>query len=323
MKIKFVFPQCPTKITNRYGLIWILCLNLSVGLQAGAATTSQERNWEQALIEGNISVSEWFDSFADGLDLFLVGKRVSKRSNETRMTIISSAAITEKEDLTQSFNFGLNLQLPNVEEYWHIKFSSYDELEDQRNLKNAYLQQTARTRNYGATIGLLATLGKVRTKFEPRIELQDPLRVSHSLSFDTVATSGNYELNPKLGFYANSDDGVGTLQALNFHIQLSQKLSLTFINQGDYQEKTHLYRVDNGVSYGQVLNRQSSLSYNLLFSSTNLPNYHLESYNISTAYNIVLYRKILELQFIPNVDFAEMYDFHGVAGLTFNINLQF
>lgn len=283
-----------------------------------------ETNWEETLIQGNINISNWFDSFAEGLDLFLVGKRVTARRNETQIQIESSSAITEKEDLSATINFGFNLRLPNVEEYWHVKFTSYDQQEESRDVKNAYLRQTPRRQNYGATVGLLAKLGNVRTSFEPRIELQDPLKVSHSLTFQSVAESKGFELNPKLQFYADSSDGLGTTQALNFHFNLDNKISsITLINTGDYQEKTHLYSVVNGISYGEVLTRTSSVSYTILFSSNNRPNYHLEAYNISMSINKTLYRNILDIQIIPNVDFSETYGFERVLGLTFNLSLLF
>ena len=150
-------------------------------------TPAPETNWEETLIQGNINISNWFDSFADGLDLFLVGKRVTTRRNDTQVSIESSSSITEKDNFSTGLGFGFNLRLPNVEEYWHVKFTSYDEQEEARDVKNDYLRQTQRKTNYGATIGLLAKLGNVRTSFEPRIELQNPLKVSHTLTFESVA----------------------------------------------------------------------------------------------------------------------------------------
>lgn len=327
MKIKFRSDKSSMKILQGKfkffslgALLFFSALNASADY---ADPAPPETNWEEALIQGNINISEWFDSFADGLDLFLVGKRVTKRANQTRVNIETSFVTTEIETFSSAANLGFNLQLPNVEEYWSLKFSSYDEQQEQRNLKNAYLRTTPREKSYGATVGLLANLGKIRTRFEPRIELQDPLKVSHSLTFDSVARVKNFEVNPELELYANSDVGVGCVQYINFHFQLSRIYSLTFVNQGNYEEKSHFYNVDNGISYGQVLDGTSALAYNLIFNSNNRSNYHLESYNISVSYNKVLYKRILDYQLIPNVDFAEDLGFKGVAGLTLNINLQF
>ncbi|MNL11178.1 hypothetical protein D3C87_1320050 [compost metagenome] len=328
MKIKFRHPESSTKILFRKIIFSALCLFLVLSSSQSFAVNAPtkpapETDWEEALIQGNINISNWFDSFADGLDLFLVGKRVTERRNETQIEIENSAVITEKEDFENSVNFGINLRLPNVEEYWNVKFTSYDEQEEGRDLKNAYLRQTPRQKNYGATIGLLAKLGNVRTTFEPRIELQDPLKVSHTLTFESVAETRGFEFNPKLQFYADSSDGLGTTQSLNFHFRLNTKSSITLTNQGDYQEKIALYSVLNGITYGRELSKISAISFSLLLSSENRPNYHLEAYNISTAYTRVLYRNILTAQFIPNVDFSETYGFERVLGLTVNLNLFF
>jgi hypothetical protein len=290
---------------------------------ARATPAAPETDWEETLVQGNINIANWFNSFADGLDLFLVGKRVTSKRNETQFKIENSTAITEKEDLSNTTSFGFNLRLPNVEEYWNVKFSSYDEQQEGRDIKNTYLRQTPREKSYGATVGLLAKLGNVRTIFEPRIELQDPLKVSHTLTFESVAENKKFEINPKLQFYADSSDGLGTTQALNFHFKLDTISSITLINQGDYQEKLSLYTVVNAITYGQEIDRVSAISYTLIFSSENRPNYHLESYNISSAYTRILYRNILVMQLIPNVDFSETFGFERVLGLTLNLSLLF
>ncbi|MFS4459500.1 hypothetical protein [Bdellovibrio sp. HCB2-146] len=330
MKIKFRFAQSSMKILRGKfkffslgALLFFSTLNAFAEEATPPAPESRETNWEEALIQGNINISEWFDSFADGLDLFLVGKRVTKRQNQTRINIETSFVTTEIEPFSSAANLGFNLQLPNVEEYWSLKFSSYDEQQEQRNLKNAYLRTTPRQKSYGATVGLLANLGKVRTRFEPRIELQDPLKVSHSLTFDSIAKTKHFEINPELELYANSDVGVGSVQSLNFYFRFTNIYSMTLLNQGNYEEKSHFYNVDNGISFGQVIDGSSGLSYNLIFNSNNRAHYHLESYNISLSYSKVLYKRILDFQLIPNVDFAEDLGFKGVAGLTLNINLQF
>ena len=140
----------------------------------------EKKRWEKILIQGNINISEWFDSAAEGLDLFLVGKRVTKRKNESNLRVENTTTSSEGQAVVNSWGISVNPRLPNLEEYWHLKFATYDEREDQRNAKNSYLRQTPRQRNYGATVGLFKKLGSVRTAFQPRIELQDPLRISNS-----------------------------------------------------------------------------------------------------------------------------------------------
>lgn len=298
-------------------------LDLSVAQDEPLTESKEDNRWERILIQGNINISEWFDSAAEGLDLFLVGKKVTKKKNESNLRVENTTTSSEGKAVINSWGISVNPRLPNLEEYWHLKFATYDEREDQRNAKNAYLRQTPRQRNYGATVGLFKKLGNVRTAFQPRIELQDPLRVSHSLIFESVADQKTYEINPKLEFYASPDRGVGTFQGFNFNFQLSKLWALILINQGDYEEKTHLYTVTNGFSLGHTLNDKSAFAYNIIFTSTNRTVYHLVSYNLSVAYSEVLYRRVLDFQIIPNLDFHEGVDFKGVAGLTINFNFNF
>ncbi|MGZ3805360.1 MAG: hypothetical protein ACXVB4_14185 [Pseudobdellovibrionaceae bacterium] len=291
--------------------------------QAPAPSAEEERTWEQSFIQSNIAISKWFDDLADGLDLFLVGKRISNRPNQSNIKIENSTTSSEGQGVKNNIGVSINPRLPNLEEYWRLKFATYDEREESRDARNAYLRQTPRERNYGATIGVFRKLGNIRTAFQPRIELQNPLKISHSLSFESIANLKTYSINPKIEFYASADKGVGTFQSLNFYFQLTKIYSLTLVNQGDYGEKLHLYSVVNGISIGQFLTPKSTFSHNIFFSSNNHPNYHLESFNLSVAYNRVLYKRILEYQVIPNLDFQKTVDFKGVAGITLNIILNF
>lgn len=283
-----------------------------------------EKTWEQRLIDTNIVISDWFDGASDGLDLFLAGRRVTKVKNKTRFRVENTTVSVEGEKKVEN-STGLNvlLNLPNVEKYWQLKFTSYDDREENRNVKRNYLRQSRREENYGASVGVFRKLGKVRVSFEPRIELTDPLKISHSIQFESVANMKHYRINPKLEFFASPSKGVGTFQRLNFNFDLTKKLSLTLINEGEYQEKLRLYTVTNGFSFGQWLTSRRALSYTTLWTSSSRPNYHLDATNISIAWTEVIYKKILDYQIIPNYEFARTRNFRGRLGLTFNVNLTF
>lgn len=317
------------KIVSRKAFLLGLCLGISLFQAKGFAQydeeheKEEEKTWEQTFIDSNIAVSRWFDGVAEGLDLFIVGRRVTNRVNESSLRIENMTVSQEGKDVTNSFSFGINPRLPNLEEYWHLKFATYDEREEKRSGQADYLRRGQRERNYGATVGVFKKLGNVRTSFEPRIELRDPLSVSHSLSFESVANMKTYEINPKLEFWATPDKGVGTFQAMNFYFRLDKIWSVTLINQGDYQEKTHLYTVTNGFSLGEILTPKSALSYNAFFISTNQPSYHLESVNLGVTYSQILYRKILDFQVTPNIDFQRAENFQSRLGITLAINLNF
>lgn len=282
-----------------------------------------ENQLEQDLIQDNIIISNWFNGVAEGLDLFLAGKKITDKKNDSHFFIENSTYIKEGEGVKNVSNLGVNLRLPNVEEYWQLKFTSYDEEEESHSVQTKYLRQNPREQNYGATIGVFKKLGDIRTSFQPRIDLQDPLKISHSLKFESVADLKKYKINPKLEFYANPDSGTGIFGAINFNFALNKVFSLTLINDFNYVEKKHLNSVENGFSIGQVVSDKTAFSYTLIFGSNNRPSYHLDSYSPSFSWNQLIYKNILSLQLTPYMFFAKEQQFRGRFGLTFNLNLNF
>jgi hypothetical protein len=291
-------------------------------LVALAQEDSPDEGLEQRLIKGNIAVSEWLDGVAEGLDLFLVGRKLTRKRNETNVKLGNSSYYMADGSFTNSTSLNANLRLPNLEEYWQLKFSNYDESRE-RGVQANYLRQTPRERNYGATVGLFKKLGNVRAAFQPRISLQNPLNVSHSLAFESVADFKAYQINPKLEFFANAEKGTGVFEALNFNFQLNPVFSLTWINEGEYEEKVHLYSTTNALALGQVITDRRSLSYSLSLMSNNRPEYHLDVYSLAISWSDLLYKSILDYQLTPHLDFLRDRGFTGMAGVTFSINLNF
>ncbi|MFZ3229933.1 MAG: hypothetical protein WA160_07000 [Pseudobdellovibrio sp.] len=310
--------------SNKIKYLVLLLLFLPVSqLMAEDIPDVPEPSLEQVLIQDNIAISKWFDSVAEGLDLFLAGKKKSTQVNKSHFKVENSTYVIDGEKPKNVTSFGINVRLPNVEEYWQLKFTSYDEKEDTQSVQKGYLRQTPRKENYGATVGLFRKLGNVKASFQPRIELQDPLKISHSLKFESVADLKTYRVNPKIDFYTDPDTGAGIIWGFNFNFTLNPVFSLTLINEANYSEKSHLYTADNGFSLGESLTKTSSLAYSLIFNSTNRPSYHLEGYSASVAYGQVVYKNILDYQLIPHLDFAKENSFKGVAGVTFNLVLNF
>ncbi len=288
-----------------------------------SAPAPESETFEEKFLRTNIEISEWFNGVAEGLDVFLVGRKVTNRRNETSVRLENSTTVKEGEDVVNAPGIAVNLRLPNLEEYWQLKFTSYDESRERREVQREYQGRAPRERNYGASLGFFRKLGNIRTAFEPRVELQDPLRVSHTLTFESVADMQTYEFNPKLQFFANPVQGVGVFGGLNFHFDLSNYYSFTWINQGEYEEKTHLLRVTHGFSIGEPLTDRTSLSYNFFTSTLNQPNYHLASYTISVGWNHMIYKKILDYQITPFLDFQKTNNFTGVPGISLTVRLNF
>lgn len=280
--------------------------------------------WEATFKSSNHAIAEWFDGVVEGVDLFLVGKRLTDRANNSSIRIENSTYSSEGKPVDNVTSISINPRFVNLEEYLHLKFTSYDEREQSRGIQNGYLRQTPREKNYGATIGLFRKLGNIRTAFQPRIELQDPLKVSHSLSFESIAETKNfYRINPKLELYASPTKGVGTYQGININFDLTKSYALTFINESDYQEKSHAFAVTNGVSLGEAVTDTSSFAYTVLFLSNNQPKYHLDGYTFSVAWSESIYSGMIDYAIVPHLDFILASRFKGSAGLAITFNLNF
>ncbi len=279
-------------------------------------------NWEEKFIKSNIAVSNFFDDIARGIDQFFVNKSQTSRENKSSVALENVSNSSEGQNVDNVTHIIANLRLPNVEDYFQLKFTSYDENEE-RGSKKKYGQPSTRQQNYGATVGLFKKLGDIKTSFQPRIDLQDPLKVSHSLSFDTSAKLSNYEINPKLEFFANPDKGTGVFLAINYRFFLTKSYSLNWINEGEYEEKKRQFSTIIGLSLVQEITEKSTLAYSFFTNSNNRPAYHLDNYNFSVTWNHILYSKILFYQIIPRLSFASEQSFKGTAGLALVINLNF
>lgn len=306
----------------RFSFVSVLAIWPSWVIASKEIPKAGSDSWGRSLIRKNIEWSRILNSFADGLDVFLVGERVTERKNQTHLRVENSTFLAEGKDVHNTTNFNLNVQLPNLEDYWQLKFTSYDETEEKRGVNRGYLRQTPRDANYGASVGLFRRLGDVKAQFTPRIELQDPLRVSHSISFHAVADLKSMQINPKLEFFANPDKGTGVFNAINFNFILSPEYSFAIINEGEYEERQNLFSVSNGFSLIRRLTEDISYSYNLFFNSSSRPVMHLDGYSVSVVWSQMIYRRILDFQIIPYVDF-ETDTYRATSGLVFNLNLTF
>lgn len=280
-------------------------------------------SFEKKFIESNIAVSNWLDRVAEKIDLFLVGKKITNKKNKTFVKLQNSAFITEGKPLTNSFTFGLNPQFPNLEEFLQLKFTANEERDIQRKgvSESAYTNETEK--NYSAASALFKNLGNVRTTFQPRIAIGNPIKVSHSLNFESALKFKTSYFTPKLEFFADADRGVGTYNAFNFQFNLTPIYTLTFINDGEYLDKFHTYTVNNGFALGQIINQRTDFAYSLVFTSGNKPSYHLDKYTFAFAWNEQYYKRILYLQFIPQLDFQKLNQFKGALGFTFNVSVLF
>lgn len=302
---------------------FILLTILSQGASAQKTdTATPSQTIEQSLIQTNISIADWLAGVADGLDVFLAGQRYTNQPNDTSATIEMEGNHSKLKGTSADASFNVNLRLPNVQEYWMLTFTSYDENEE-RGAKTRYLRQSRRTKSYGAALGLFKQLGEIRTSFRPRITFEGSPAISHSLKFETIVDMKTYRINPELELYANPAKGAGTFHSLNFNWELTKVYSLTLVNEGDYQSRPHLYTVTQGLSLGQRVTPRAVFTYNVFVMSVNQPNYQLDGYNFSVGWSHTVYKKILDYKVIPNWDFSQANGFVGDPGVNVVVSLNF
>ena len=318
------------KLFTLLGLIVVLCC-----FQAEAKPEEEDiEDWEtksvvekksieQNLIESDILISNMFDNLAHGLDVFLAGKKRTDKVNKTRVVLENTTYSSEGGQRKNSTNLDVNLRLPNLEDYWQLKFTSYDENEDKRELQNRYLRKAPREKNYGASVGIFKKLGKVRTSFQPRIELKDPLKISHTLRFESRAEFKKVEVNPKLELFASPDKGTGVFTGLNFSTKLNKDFSLSMVNGVEYEDRQNKMSTSDGFVLGQRITDRSSMSYAIIFDCNNRETYHLENYSVSAGWSHALYKNVLHYQLVPHWDFVKARSFKGIVGIVFNVGLIF
>ncbi|MBX9768637.1 MAG: hypothetical protein K2X47_15290 [Bdellovibrionales bacterium] len=283
----------------------------------------EEETLEETLIQNNIMISGWFDYIADKIDLLLVGEKVTKRKNETSVKIENSSFMTSQDQLTNTTNLNVNLRLPNTEAYWLLKFATYDENEARRGVQNGYLRKSPRAQSNGAILGIFKKLGDARVSFQPRVDLGNPVKISHSLKFEHLADYVWFQVDPKLEFYATPELGTGIFISGNVNFPLSKSLWFSLIQNCDYVGRKSMYTITNGFNFSHRVSRNASLDYSFILQSPSQPNYHLEGYSLAISWGHVLYRRILDYRVTPHLDFAALRAFRGVPGVIFSVGLNF
>lgn len=310
------------RVQSLFGvLLKVKCLFLIIFIYQWS--WAEDQSWEKAFIKGNTNAARWFDGLAEKIDLFLTGRQLTNKKNHSKVSFENRTSSVEGQKVTNDFSVGVSLRLPNLEEYWQLKFASYDEPSEKKNAESYYLNKTPRKENYGASIGMYRKLGDIRMNFQPRIELKNPLSVSHFLTFSSTADMKEYIISPLLEFYAQAEKGTGVYWSLNFSYLLTEFLSLNLINNGDYVSQTHFESITNGVTLAKRLTDKIELAYGVMFFSLSRPVYYLDSYSVFTSFNQTIYKNILSYQLTPHLDFYKDQNFHGRAGISLAIKLDF
>lgn len=270
------------------------------------------------------SFAEIIDKNADRIDIALAGKKYTKAKNNSSITIKQLIVSNEGGVLRNSTAFGINLRLPNLEKRWQVRFSSYDENEEARNLQERRFRTRPRENKPGAALLFFRKLGKVKTTFQPRLELKDPLAMSYLLRFESEGTIAPIRINPRLDLFADPLRGTGEYFHLNFSYTLAPRWELSLLNEEEYRERTNGLNVNHAIALDHALADDKGIGISFVTNSVNLGSpYHLNSYSISTAYAQELAENRLRFVAATFLTFTKPEAFKGDAGCSLQIEVIF
>ena len=318
------------KKTSRFEFVTLILILVFYSQSSLAQTTeslnpsnSEKKNWKDELYQGHLVVSDWFNGVTESVDYFLTGREVVHRDKPSEIRLQSLSATQEGNNFNQSFSLGFRPRLHALEENFYLTFTSYNDVDENHQAGQKLVRQSPLQENYGATVGFFQKFSFIRVDFQPRIEFKNSLQISHSLNFETVLDLKDFLINPRFQLFASATQGTGIFQAFNFRFNLSEHNALSFLNECEYLDKSHKYSVSNGVVWAQRLNDTSGLSYGLMFYSNNQPSYHLDKYIPSVSWNHLIYKKLLDYEFTPYIEFSKEREFKGSVGINLNFNLTF
>lgn len=270
------------------------------------------------------SLARKIDNTAQSVDVTLAGKKYTKKRNNSSISIKQLNVWSEGGKMQNSTSFGINLRLPNLEKRWQVRFASYDEQEEARDQQERRFRTRPRENKPGAALLFFKKLGKIRTTFQPRLELKDPLAMSYVLRFESEAELKPFHMTPRLDLFADPVKGTGEYFRLNFGVRLAPKWELTFLNDEEYRERTNFLNVNHGIALDYALADNKGLGLSFMTNSINLGGpYHLNQYAISPAYAQEIAEDRLRFVFATFLSFTKAEAFKGDAGCSLQIEVIF
>lgn len=260
---------------------------------------------------------------ADQLDVALAGKRYTKKPNKTRANFRVGVTSEEGGELRNFNDFGLTLRLPNVEEHWQARFSSYDEHEESRNLRQS--QTPLRPRRLEPNAGLLffQYFGKIKAAFLPRLQLKDPLQLSYVLRFESESERAGWILSPRLDLFADASKGTGEFFSFVIRRPLAPHWDLSIHNQEEYRDKGSVLETNHGFTIDHSLSNDMDLGISFVATSLSRPVYHLEGLSLVTSFSQKVIKNRLNYQISPFIGFAKQSHFKGATGITLATEIIF
>ncbi len=301
---------------------------------AEASLITDETDWVDEPDDSSRTIKEHFlgtsadigrqvDRMADAIDMLLAGKRYTRLDNQSNARLSQVVTHSEGGKTRASTDFNLNIRLPNLEKRWAIRFTSYDEAEESRDLQQRRVHIRPRRREYGASVGFFQNFYNVKTTFQPRLVLKDPLEMSYVLRFETTARFRKFKIIPRLELFADALKGTGEFVSLEFVIPLTKRWELSFQNEEEYRQRGNLFTTNHGITFDYALSETQGVGLSFIWGSSSRPSFHLDSFMIAPSYAQEIFRDRLRYSLTPFLLFAKTDRFKGDAGATLNVVVTF
>lgn len=260
---------------------------------------------------------------ANKIDLFLAGKKYTAKPNPTSANLSQYVTYLEGGHVKTSTDFGLNMRLPNVEKRWQLRFSSYDEDKENRDLSQRRVRTQARPTDYGAAFQFFEKLGNIKTTFQPRVVLKNPVGINYILRFETVGEIKRFRVVPRVDFFADAGKGTGVYSSLEFQWEISRDSDLTWNNSQEYRDQENYYLVQHGFSYDHSVGYNKAIGGSVTTSYNNRQTYHLHSLDFSIDVTQTFYDQLVSASLSPFIGFGKGDHFKGKTGITFAMKVAF
>ena len=269
------------------------------------------------------SISNTIAREATALDLLLAGKRYTTDRNQSMAEVKQHFSWRDYSGFKDSTDFNLDIRLPNLEKRWALRFSSYDEEEEDRDVTQGVVRQRARTKRPGAAAVFAGELGNVKTVFQPRVILKNPLVLNYILRLQSSAESGNFSMNPQVELFADAEKGTGEFGSIEFRYRLTPRSAISFRSEEEYSDFENKFSTNHSLSIGYGLRENMGIGLTGSSVSSNQPEFHLAAHNLAFVFSHVLKKDRLRYSVSPYLDFPRANQFRGIFGVSFELSVVF
>jgi hypothetical protein len=285
--------------------------------------TAASGGFTSTLLEQHKRAAEAIDSMSIGLDKYLSGLDETNEKNRSAVIFKNGFFWREGGVTSKSFHIDLKIHLPKLQEKWALRFTSYDDDDDERGINRRRLKTGPKEESYSTSVAFFKRLGDVDVTFRPKVQIKKTVETSHLLKFSSKAKTKYFLLRPRLELFGRSDTGTGELVGLDFEYELGPKHILVLANEQEYVDFENKYSTNHELALGHGISATQSMKYAALYESHNKPAFHLVRYTYYVTYGHTLYKDLLRYSLTPNLVFAEEEKFSGAAGLNAGLDIIF